>query len=447
MHTKIIDYPGPKNVVQVTRGHVMAGRGTTLTSVLALMSTLGDGFISEVLGEVEKASSIHLFRICLLHAGVFIAVAYKRDTQRQGHLGHGDIMGLAYIFASRSARLYKCRTAGDSPPHWETNFTMAPRVTSGYAGADDIGHASGHKGTGGKGGVGHGLIFGEPLVRIREGAEPKVPELYANTKTFCANHSIGKIAKPLQENGFESVRALLHVTDKDLGEAGFKVGHIAELKWALKSIARKELYEPPGKPELYGGVGGRGGHGDCRGGEGGEGDRPDLPNGLISRFAKIEGGIGGVGGTGGRDLQTSPNGNKPSTRVRRMLPSFFDKAQKKNEAEGTWVHGGIGGMGGRGSHRGGEGGIGEPSHIPTGILYRFTKIFGGVGGEGGIGGIFGGRGGRGRASAFYESLGYADTRARGAKPTLLQDFPISEDLPQAPRRARIYNCGRIIRSD
>ncbi|KAJ7796360.1 hypothetical protein B0H14DRAFT_2620044 [Mycena olivaceomarginata] len=103
----------------------------------------------------------------------------------------------------------------------------------------DTKHESG--GIGGKGGTGQGLRFGQPLISIKKDSEAKLSGLDMETQIFASSTRLGKdISDLLQNQGFETPGALLHVSDTDLSRAGFKVGHIAELRWALrKSRAKK----------------------------------------------------------------------------------------------------------------------------------------------------------------------------------------------------------------
>jgi hypothetical protein len=58
---------------------------------------------------------------------------------------------------------------------------------------------------------------------------------------FCRDYKLSdKIHKLLDDGGFETVGALFEVTDTDLKEAGFKIGHISELQRALKNFASKD---------------------------------------------------------------------------------------------------------------------------------------------------------------------------------------------------------------
>ncbi|KAF7340493.1 hypothetical protein MSAN_02120700 [Mycena sanguinolenta] len=311
--------------------------------------------------------------------------------------------------------------------------------TEGIRGSDD----PKRWGRGGKGGIGQGLNFGEPLVSIRKGKKKAVRGLNENIGAFCYRYYHGgEIANLLQTHHFNSPASLLHVTDVKLLEVGFRIGHVAELKRALRTMAGKELDEGGGyRPELYGGIGGRGGHGGLVGGDGGVGEVPQVPPTLEALFSKIAGGVGGEGGTGGRQDSRPRHGLDEATlqaRIQRMLPFL-----PNTDARSTWIIGGIGGMGGNGAYEGGEGGVGEASHIPTGRVSSVTKIFGGVGGEGGTGGSIGGAGGTGRGTAFDELLGHADERTLTIRPAPLSDLPIDVGLRKRLRQQGFMTVGAL----
>ncbi|KAF7341649.1 hypothetical protein MSAN_02062700 [Mycena sanguinolenta] len=284
------------------------------------------------------------------------------------------------------------------------------------------------EGIGGKGGIGHGLKFGEPMVSIRDGAQ--VQGLDESMDEFCRRYCLGEeISNRLRQNGFVSPGSFQYVTDLELHTDGFKVGHIAEIKWALRKMVGKDLLARSGKPELRGDIGGKGGHGGRKGGEGGVGDAAVVPVTYLYRFAKIWGGIGGQGGTTDQDLQRPPSLVPERVTLWERLRSMLGMLSSKIiETERPHIYGGVGGKGGDGTHRGGEGGVGEASQIPIGMVSIFAKIFGGIGGEGGAGGSFGGRGGIGRGSVFSEFLGCAHERTLNAPPTLLADYAMAEEL-------------------
>ncbi|KAJ6479118.1 hypothetical protein C8R45DRAFT_1156734 [Mycena sanguinolenta] len=295
-----------------------------------------------------------------------------------------------------------------------------------YAGLEGSrGHNNVDRCTGGKGGIGRGMNFGEQLVSIREGKKTEVHGLYMKMDIFCRHYCLGQeIANLLQTHHFTSPASLLHVTDAELLEDGFIIGHVAELKRALRQMVGKELDEGGGRrPELYGGIGGRGGYGK-KGGEGGVGEPSKVPPSLVGLFA-------GVGSAVRVDMVAFKTRKYPMFTTKPLFGPEFTVSMLQfpnTDAGGTWIIGGIGGIGGNGTHKGGEGGVGEPSRIPTGSLSCFTKIFGGIGGEGGTGEFVGGKGGTGWGSAFDELLGHADQKRLSAKSTPLSNLPISSDL-------------------
>ncbi|KAJ7804563.1 hypothetical protein B0H14DRAFT_3774115 [Mycena olivaceomarginata] len=287
-------------------------------------------------------------------------------------------------------------------------------------------------GIGGKGGKGQGLRIPRPLITIKPRSNDKIPELMMKMEDFSEMYCLGEnILDLLQRKGFQCPGALLHIYDTQLNTnphtGEFKVGHIAELRWALKKMAGKEVQEiHVGTTELYGGLGGQGGWSRLVGGEGGIGEDPVVPPGLFRWFTKIEGGTGGKGGTGSKTeasdrAQNVYGGFTLLTWILKMLPSFFGYAAQRNSG-GPWlfgtpayilctdliskrrITGGIGGKGGEGIHRGGEGGLSEASKIWVGSTPQFSKIFGGIGGLGGFGGLFGSQGSSTHLRHFVTSL-------------------------------------------
>ncbi|KAJ6479093.1 hypothetical protein C8R45DRAFT_1156688 [Mycena sanguinolenta] len=261
---------------------------------------------------------------------------------------------------------------------------------TGSLGSPGTDHVNTPWGIGGQGGTGHGpkvREVEEPMISIQDAAQiPGLDPLGETMDEFCRRYRLGaEIANLLRHHGFGSLGSFQFVTELDLRNAGFKVGHIAELKWAL----RKMVGERSGKPELYGGTGGKGGRGGKQAGAGGESELPIVPPTYFSWF---------TWGRAGGHVQT----------------------QRKVET------GGKGGKGGKGTYTGGEGGEGEAPQIPIGIVSLFAKIFGGIGGEGGLGGIFGGRGGIGRGSVFHEVhvLGNPSKKTLNAPPLLLTEYAI-----------------------
>ncbi|KAJ6587880.1 hypothetical protein B0H19DRAFT_1225921 [Mycena capillaripes] len=88
---------------------------------------------------------------------------------------------------------------------------------------------------GGSGGTGQGPTFSHQLLSI-DGKN--LPPL--SVAEFCQEYNLSdKIHKLLDEQGFETVGAFFKLTDTDLKDAGFKIGHIAELRRALDDFASK----------------------------------------------------------------------------------------------------------------------------------------------------------------------------------------------------------------
>jgi len=83
---------------------------------------------------------------------------------------------------------------------------------------------------GGGGGVGHGQRFDKLLVPGVKGTVP-----HTKMAKFCQDYQLDETLQNLLKSaGFNTVAALLKVTDTDLREARFKSGHIAELQAALE---------------------------------------------------------------------------------------------------------------------------------------------------------------------------------------------------------------------
>ncbi|KAJ6479045.1 hypothetical protein C8R45DRAFT_933823 [Mycena sanguinolenta] len=220
---------------------------------------------------------------------------------------------------------------------------------------------------------------------------------------FCEHYCLGdEITGLLRKIECTSPSSFQDIEELDLLKEGFKFGHIAELKWALKKLVGKDFPVPSGKPDLHGGIGGKGGHGPEQPGEGGEGQSAVVPETYLRRFANIfelprhPGGIGGEGGTADPDRQTpSPSEKLPFQARVRKGPNLF---------------GGMGGRGGYGSRKGGEGGVG------------------GISGAGGAGGRFGGRGGLGRGPFFSDSIGQPNETSLRARPMPLANYPMDGKL-------------------
>ncbi|KAJ6569079.1 hypothetical protein B0H19DRAFT_1349971 [Mycena capillaripes] len=109
---------------------------------------------------------------------------------------------------------------------------------SGGTGGGGHSDKAGGGGLGGEGGVRveRTHTFGQqqtPLVSVS--STVKVPTL--TIASFCQQYHISRtIQDRLQEEGFETAGALLELSDTQLVDAGFKRGHIAELKRALKAL-------------------------------------------------------------------------------------------------------------------------------------------------------------------------------------------------------------------
>ncbi|KAJ6587881.1 hypothetical protein B0H19DRAFT_1300195 [Mycena capillaripes] len=89
---------------------------------------------------------------------------------------------------------------------------------------------------GGRGGTGEGPKFNYRLLSIDGKGLPPL-----SVAEFCHEYKLSdKIHKLLDGQRFETVGALFKLTDTDLKGAGFKIGHIAELRRALNDFASKD---------------------------------------------------------------------------------------------------------------------------------------------------------------------------------------------------------------
>ncbi|KAJ6540424.1 hypothetical protein B0H19DRAFT_1313086 [Mycena capillaripes] len=89
---------------------------------------------------------------------------------------------------------------------------------------------------GGRGGAGQGPRFSHQLLSIDGKGLPPL-----SVAEFCQEYQLSdKIHQLLDNQGFETVGALFKLTDTDLKDAGFKIGHIAELRRALDDFASKD---------------------------------------------------------------------------------------------------------------------------------------------------------------------------------------------------------------
>ncbi|KAJ6587920.1 hypothetical protein B0H19DRAFT_195986 [Mycena capillaripes] len=89
---------------------------------------------------------------------------------------------------------------------------------------------------GGRGGPGQGPRFSQKLLSIDGTGLPSL-----SVAEFCQEYQLSdKIHQLLDDQGFETVGALFKLTDTDLKNTGFKIGHTAELRRALDDFASKE---------------------------------------------------------------------------------------------------------------------------------------------------------------------------------------------------------------
>ncbi|KAF7360337.1 hypothetical protein MVEN_00763200 [Mycena venus] len=251
---------------------------------------------------------------------------------------------------------------------------------------------------------------------------------------FCEEYHLGdEIRELLESHGFDIADSLLDTGDTALEELGFKVGHIAELNWALKKMMLRRFptmsltvnTQGKYKPVISGGTGGAGGDSRSRPGRGGIGMAPRFSIEDVGLFSVISGGTGGAGGANGV-MQPSVVEESPETK------SQSKSATREAEKDlGSELAGGTGGPGGHGHQLGGLGGVGEAAQMAAEHVPIFRAITGGFGGAGGTSPIQGGSGGTGEGSEFSHLLFPIDDETRRRVPyTKLEDFSIKADLCQ-----------------
>jgi hypothetical protein len=89
----------------------------------------------------------------------------------------------------------------------------------------------------GEGGIGDGLdIAGElPLLSIDDDSKDHLPDL--SPAEFCQEYRLSNdIRDLLIKHGYDPIGSLLDVKESELKSLGFKIGHNAELRWALKKM-------------------------------------------------------------------------------------------------------------------------------------------------------------------------------------------------------------------
>ncbi|KAF8218025.1 hypothetical protein K438DRAFT_2006954 [Mycena galopus ATCC 62051] len=248
-------------------------------------------------------------------------------------------------------------------------------------------------GVGGRGGLGEGPKVVLPI-RDTIGREIEITPMAVDE--FCTKYDLGDdILHHLDNDKVEldNIGALIEAKNLMRPEYGLKLGHVAEVKWALKLFllscpGGKEVRIGPGlyKPTLIGGIGGDGGAGEKQGGDGGTGKAYEITLQDWYRFGSMYGKSIAV-----KAVKANPNGEKgtPSSDV-----------TKKDGGIG----GGKGGVGGFGSQVGGDGGTGGAPVIPLEAVGTFQWIKGGHGGTGGAAVEKGGKGGTGEGPKFPKPL-------------------------------------------
>ncbi|KAF8172353.1 hypothetical protein K438DRAFT_1851569 [Mycena galopus ATCC 62051] len=269
---------------------------------------------------------------------------------------------------------------------------------------------------GGTGGDGEGLVVEAPAVHIDDTAKTRLQ--WIDTTTFCQEYGLGgEICQRLIGEKYHTINALFEEDETQLKKLQLEVGHIAELKWAMKKMLSLEypdikLTYTKGEytPEIYGGTGGAGGDALEKGGNGGTGKAPQIGVEDLHRFSVIGGGKGGAGGAG---VVEKPNvvttGVNTDPTPQRILN----------------IDGGQGEVGGPGVVLGGTGGNGAATKIPVLYVALFSKIAGGIGGAGGYAVKQGGQGGVGKANIFPRHIFFIDEKTQ--RQMLLQTpLPLGE---------------------
>ncbi|KAF8187353.1 hypothetical protein K438DRAFT_1764956 [Mycena galopus ATCC 62051] len=259
---------------------------------------------------------------------------------------------------------------------------------------------------GGTGGDGAGLVVEAPAVHIDDTAKARLR--WIDTTTFCQEYGLGdEIRQLLIDKNYQKINALFEEDETQLKNLPLKVGHIAELKWAMKKMllleypdieltSTKSGYAPElsgTEPTIVkilsqtftGGTGGAGGDALERGGHGGTGKSPQIGIEDFHRFSVIRGGKGGAGGSVGekpnvvaRGVTTDPTpqcvGNIDGMIGTSELPEVVAAGVNTGPAPQRNLLGGQGGVGGQGVVLGGPGGVGAATKIPVLYVALFGKI-------------------------------------------------------------------------
>ncbi|KAK7044706.1 hypothetical protein R3P38DRAFT_2880328 [Favolaschia claudopus] len=292
-------------------------------------------------------------------------------------------------------------------------------------------------GVGGAGGYGEGIQFSAPLVSLDNPSKDKIPEI--TLANFCSKYHIDDDTRALlAENGFDPINTLFEIDEALLiNDLNFRVGQIAELRWALRKMLAKELpnitstnSRDLSTTSIHGGRGGDGGIGFQRGGEGGTGKPPKISSQDVFRFKEIASGIGGAGGAS----------ELPPLDVVKIMQITAGS----RSSGGTILRGGQGGPGGWGSNAGGAGGVGGPSRIPAATVSLFAEINGGTGGGGGFSKVDGGRGGNGEGPDVPSHLVFIDDTTRRRIPhKTLAELGLNAPLRQLLERNGFRTAGGL----
>ncbi|KAJ6487939.1 hypothetical protein C8R45DRAFT_1097794 [Mycena sanguinolenta] len=192
-----------------------------------------------------------------------------------------------------------------------------------------------------------------------------------NLSQFCQKFQLdNEIQQLLAQHGFDTVQSVLEAVDG--GNLDFKIGHIAEITWALNKLevertvnAEGSTNTAPGSsaPTLTGGRGGTGGNSPLNPGAGGVGQGPQISLHDVHGFSVISGGTGGTGGASG--VPPGAGRAKETSLTAGSVPYA-----------GSTLSGGWGGAGGYSPQIGGPGGHGEGPQIPGQNVAYFREITG-----------------------------------------------------------------------
>ncbi|KAJ7440774.1 hypothetical protein B0H11DRAFT_2205079 [Mycena galericulata] len=307
---------------------------------------------------------------------------------------------------------------------------------------------------GASGGIGEGPQIERQFVSIDDKAMGAM-----NIADFCKKYDLGDDIKNfLEAGGLSTPDALLDLTNAKYKEMNvdfksnemnfeFMVGHIAEIKWAVKKwvLETSNTFSgvadsgPKHLPVIAGGAGGAGGHGGRIGGGGGFGGAPAIEAAKVHLFREIRGGVGGAGGSAGSVTGSIGTHEEPN-----FQNSDATRDATTGEEDAPNLFGGEGRAGGDHGRTGDHGGVGDAAYIVIEDVGKFKNIHGGLGGAGGRGGNRGGDGGDGGGNVFPKLLfAIDDDTRRRVPPTKLEALNIEEDLRKPLQKHGFRSVGGL----